>query len=315
MATDLPLTSTTSIAPINVCEHFAGNEKFLTKALALQENMVDASGSPVFDITLDLEDGAAVGDEKRRRAALLDILLSGAYPKMSCGLRVHPLSHPEFESDIDEAISRGGALLKYITVPKPRDLNEVATIVDRVKAKYGVSHPDRSPSLHILIETHGALAEVQQIAAIPEVEVLDFGIMDFISEHRGVIPSSAMQSPEQFTHPLVVRAKVEISAAAARFGKVASQNPTINVRDPELARQDAQTASRRFGCSRMWSVHPDQIPAILKGFQPSEEEVAFASRIIEKAAAASWGPIEVDGVLFDRASYRYYAGIVRRAGS
>jgi citrate lyase subunit beta/citryl-CoA lyase len=42
---------------------------------------------------------------------------------------------------------------------------------------------------------------------------LSFGQMDFTSSHRGAIPAKAMQSPGQFDHPLLRRAKVEISAA------------------------------------------------------------------------------------------------------
>lgn len=41
-----------------VCEHFAGNEKLIRKALQLQEQL-----GPVFDITCDCEDGAQAGNE------------------------------------------------------------------------------------------------------------------------------------------------------------------------------------------------------------------------------------------------------------
>ena len=39
---------------IPVCEHFAGSEKLITKALSLQETL-----GPIFNITCDCEDGAA----------------------------------------------------------------------------------------------------------------------------------------------------------------------------------------------------------------------------------------------------------------
>jgi citrate lyase subunit beta/citryl-CoA lyase len=40
------------------CEHFAGNEKMIGKALQLQQEK-----GPVFDITQDCEDGAPQGQE------------------------------------------------------------------------------------------------------------------------------------------------------------------------------------------------------------------------------------------------------------
>jgi len=39
--------------------------------------------------------------------------------------------------------------------------------------------------LHALVETHGALAEVQALAAHPRIQSLSFGLMDFVSAHRG----------------------------------------------------------------------------------------------------------------------------------
>ncbi|HWT35319.1 MAG TPA: CoA ester lyase, partial [Paraburkholderia sp.] len=41
------------------CEHFAGSEKLIAKALVRQ-----ADEGPVFDITCDCEDGAAAGQER-----------------------------------------------------------------------------------------------------------------------------------------------------------------------------------------------------------------------------------------------------------
>lgn len=38
------------------CDHYAGSEKLMRKSLALQAEL-----GPVFDLTLDCEDGAAVG--------------------------------------------------------------------------------------------------------------------------------------------------------------------------------------------------------------------------------------------------------------
>jgi len=54
----------------------------------------------------------------------------------------------------------------------------------------------------------------ERIAALPGVVSLDFGTLDFVSAHHGAIPMSAMESPGQFDHPLVRRAKCETAAAA-----------------------------------------------------------------------------------------------------
>jgi citrate lyase subunit beta/citryl-CoA lyase len=137
--------------------------------------------------------------------------------------------------------------------------------------------------------------------------------MDFVSAHYGAIPGEAMRSPGQFTHPLVVRAKLEVSAAAHAHGKVASHNVTTEIRDGSVVAGDAARAMSEFGYTRMWSIHPDQIRPIIDAFAPRASEVEEATAILTQAQAAQWGPIQHNGKLHDRASYRYYWTILRRA--
>jgi len=167
--------------------------------------------------------------------------------------------------------------------------------------------------VHVLIETHGALRDAHDIAALPQVECLSFGIMDFVSAHYGAIPASAMRTPGQFTHPLVVRAKLEMVAACHAHGKVASHNVTTDIKDSATVANDAQRAGAEFGFTRMWSIHPDQIKPILKAFTPRLSEVNEATNILTEAMAAGWGPIAQHGRLHDRASYRYYWSVLQRA--
>ena len=137
--------------------------------------------------------------------------------------------------------------------------------------------------------------------------------MDFVSAHYGAIPGSAMRTPGQFTHPLVVRAKLEMVAACHAYGKVASHNVTTEIKDTSVVANDAQRAGAEFGFTRMWSIHPDQIKPIIKAFTPRVSELHEASSILVEAANAQWGPIAQNGRLHDRASYRYYWTVLQRA--
>jgi citrate lyase subunit beta/citryl-CoA lyase len=165
----------------------------------------------------------------------------------------------------------------------------------------------------VLIETHGALREAWAIATHPQVESIDFGLMDFVSAHHGAIPADAMKSPGQFQHPLVVRAKCEIVAAALAAGVVPAHNVTTELHDPAVVGSDARRARREFGFLRMWSIHPDQIRPIVAAMQPEFGEVRQAADILLAAQTAAWGPIRHQGRLHDRASYRYYWELLQRA--
>jgi len=293
---------------IPVCDHYAGSEKLMHKSIALQQEL-----GPVFDITLDCEDGASAGNEEAH-AKLVAALIAGDDNRFNrIGARIHDVTHPCFEKDV--AIICNKATLKrlaYLAVPKVDSLADVTRAIDVINL-HAKKNGHKNLPVHVLIETHGALADVHAIAALPQVECLSFGIMDFVSAHFGAIPGGAMRSPGQFTHPLVTRAKLEISAACHAHGKVPSHNVTTEIKDTAIVANDANRAAQEFGYTRMWSIHPDQIKPILKALAPRSSEVSEAANILAGAQAAQWGPIQYNGRLHDRASYRYYWTILQRA--
>jgi len=134
-----------------------------------------------------------------------------------------------------------------------------------------------------------------------------------VSAHHGAIPDAAMRSPGQFDHPLVRRAKLEIAAACHAHGKTPSHNVTTEVRDMAVVAGDARRARDEFAFTRMWSIHPAQIRPIVDAFAPRTDEVALAAEILLAAQAADWGPTRHGDTLHDRASYRYYWSVLRRA--
>jgi citrate lyase subunit beta/citryl-CoA lyase len=291
---------------IPVCDHYAGSEKLIRKSIALQQEL-----GPVFDITLDCEDGASAGNEEAHARLVASILGSEDNRFNRLGARVHDVTSDWFEKDV-AIICEQAARLAYLVVPKVdsvADVEDALKIINRHAMKAG---RDNLP-VHVLIETHGALADVHAIAALPQVECLSFGIMDFVSAHYGAIPGSAMRSPGQFTHPLVVRAKLEIAAACHAYGKVPSHSVTTEIKDTAVVAGDAQRASSELGFTRMWSIHPNQIKPILKSLAPRVSEVHEAASILIEAQNVQWGPIQHNGRLHDRASYRYYWTILQRA--
>jgi citrate lyase subunit beta/citryl-CoA lyase len=122
-----------------------------------------------------------------------------------------------------------------------------------------------------------------------------------------------MESPGQFDHALLRRAKAEVAAAALAHGVVPAHGVTRALDDPAQAHADARRARDEFGFLRMWSIHPAQIEPIVEAMRPDFAEVADAAAILGAAQDASWGPIRWQGRLHDRASYRYYWELLQRA--
>lgn len=289
-------------------DHYAGSEKLITKALALQRTL-----GPVFDITCDCEDGAPAGQEADHAKLCARLINSPDNAFGRVGARIHDITHPHWRHDADILINEAGARLAFITLPKARAATDVRAQLDHLRAAEKSAGLTREIPVHVLIETHGALHDVWAIAALPGVASLDFGLMDFVSAHQGAIPATAMQSPGQFDHPLLHRAKCEIAAAALAHGRSPTHNVTTELQDTERVYQDARRAREQFGFLRMWSIHPNQIEPILRAMRPDFAEIDTATDILVAAQAAQWGPIRHQGTLHDRASFRYYWTLLLRA--
>ncbi|MCK6386387.1 MAG: aldolase/citrate lyase family protein, partial [Zoogloea sp.] len=218
-----------------------------------------------------------------------------------------------WEQDVDILVGLAGSRLAFLTIPKVRSAADAARQIECIRSAEERHGIEREIPVHVLIETHGALREAWEIAALDRVESLDFGLMDFVSGHHGAIPGSAMRSPGQFEHPLVTRAKCDIAAAALANGVVPSHNVTTELKDIAYIRRDAERARKEFGYLRMWSIHPNQIVPIIEAMRPDFTEVQEAADILIAAQDKHWGPIQHAGKLHDRASYRYYWELLKRA--
>ncbi|MBI5438255.1 MAG: CoA ester lyase [Nitrosomonadales bacterium] len=296
------------------CEHFAGSEKMLKKALQIQAEL-SVNERSIFDITADCEDGAPAGKEQEHAAMIAGMILSGENRFGRIGARIHDVGHPAWRDELEIIIGRAGQRVAYIVLPKPESAKDVLTQItalDELRNRHGIA---REIPVHVLIETPGALHEAWEIARLPHVEVLDFGLMDFVSAHHGAIPAAAMRSPGQFSHALAVRAKCAIAAAALGNGVVPSHNVTTEIRDATVVREDARRARQELGFLRMWSIHPNQILPIVEAMRPDFAEVDEATILLIAAQDAAWGPIQHEGKLHDRASYRYYWELLQRAQS
>ena len=293
---------------IPAAEHFAGTEDRITKAFQMQEHM-----GGVFDITMDCEDGAPTGAEKEHAEMVVRMQNSDLNKFNMAGVRIHDPSHELWRQDVDIIVGGAAERVRYITIPKSMSVAACAGAIDYIRdtaAKKGVK---REIPIHVLMETQAALHVVFELAALPNVEVLDFGLMDFVSDHHGAVPSGAMRSPGQFDHAVLHRAKAETVAAALLNGVVPAHNVTLELKDVDFIFNDARRAREEFGFLRQWSIYPAQIEPITRAMSPAAPEVAEAEAILLKAYDADWGPIQHEGNLHDRATYRYYWEQLQRA--
>ena len=292
----------------------------MRRSIALQAELTQEFGACVFDVTLDCEDGAPVGGE-RDHAELVVALVQDALGRSESvqdparariAVRVHPVDHPAFAEDVAIVVGGVGSVLCHLMVPKVESVQDV----DRAVAAIDAASSDtctRALPIHVLLESPAAVHRAFEIAAHSRVQSISFGLMDFVSAHGGAIAAEAMSGVGQFSHPLVVRAKLEISSACHAHGKVPAHCVVTEFRDRAIVERAARIACQEMAFTRMWSIHPDQIRPIVAAFAPSQSDIDQAAEIIDRAQSAGWAPIAYRGRLHDRASYRLYWHILERA--
>ena len=290
-----------------VCDHYSGVEVRMRKSLQLQAEMTQELGACVFDVTLDCEDGAPVGSETEH-AHLVKEIAVGAAQDARVAVRIHAVDHPSFFQDVEIIVQAAHGKLRHVMVPKVESVADVETAVKALNDVGASNLP-----LHVLLESPTAVHRAFDIAAHPRVQSLSFGLMDFVSAHGGGIPSSGMGVQGQFTHPLVLRAKLEIASACHAHGKVPSHCVVTEFSDLEAIKVAATTASRQLGFTRMWSIHPSQIRPVVEALAPSAHDIEQAAELMGAAQNADWAPVSFKGQLHDRASYRFFWQVLERA--
>jgi citrate lyase subunit beta / citryl-CoA lyase len=293
---------------IPACEHFAGSEKLIAKALELQERL-----GPVFDITCDCEDGAEAGKEKQHAEMIAGLLNSSANKHGMAGARIHDYTHPHWKKDVEILVGSAGKAISHVTIPKCTTAAQAAEMIEFIQGVAAKKKAGRAIPVHVLVETHGALHDAWEIAALAHVRVLDFGLMDFVSGHHGAIAAINMRSPGQFEHAVIVHAKAQVVSAALAHGVVPAHNVSLDLKNAYNVFRDAWRARTEFGFLRMWSIHPSQIQPIVDAMKPDLGEVADAAAILLAAQKKSWGPIQYEGELHDRATYRYFWELLQKA--
>ena len=112
------------------CEHFAGSEKLILKALQIQDEL-----GPIFDITCDCEDGAAAGQEREHAEMIVRVQQSEANKNKMAGVRIHDYTHAAWRQDVDIFVEGIGNIVAYITIPKSTSAAQVEEMITYIQNK------------------------------------------------------------------------------------------------------------------------------------------------------------------------------------
>jgi len=277
-----------------------------------------AAASDADVIFLDLEDAVAPAMKAQARAAAIDALNTIDWNTKTMAVRVNSLDTPWAHRDIIEVVA-ACPRLDLVLLPKAAsafDIQFVAQLLDGLEAESG---RDKTIGIEALVETALGMTNVEAIAASSDrLEALIFGVGDYSVTMQTLDRDFGTPNPGYLVnghqndqwHFAVAR----MANACRAHGLRPIDGPYANFSDAAGFRAAAERAAT-LGCEGKWAIHPSQIAAANAVFTPSDEQVAWANRVLAalaEANASGRGALQLDGTLIDMAHEKIANTILRR---
>jgi len=241
-------------------------------------------------VCVDLEDGVGPSSKEVARNAALGLFAERTSIRTEVSLRINAASTDLGRRDLDTLVSflgrddYAGTRPDALVLPKVSEPDEVRAIELILRSLTQDHFP-----LIIQIETARGVDAAMEIGAASEnVSALLFGAIDLAAEIGCAVEWDAL---------LYSRSKVVLAAAAA--GISAIDAPYMDVAALE-ALGDESRRSRRLGFVGKVAIHPRQVPVIQDSFSPTDEEVAWARKVVAAYESQKGGVFLLDGKLIER---------------
>ena len=157
----------------------------------------------------------------------------------------------------------------------------------------GAIHEATNLPLIALVETAVGVLDARELAAVPGVERLAFGAIDFS------LDIDAAEEPETLRY---ARSHLVLASRASGVaGPI--DGVTTDLSGPEPTAADARTA-RALGMTGKLCVHPKQVVPAAKAFAPTSDEIAWAQGVLKalaeaEAAGSATGALRYEGRMID----------------
>jgi citrate lyase subunit beta/citryl-CoA lyase len=243
----------------------SSNERALEKAKTIA---ADA-------IIFDLEDAVAPDAKEAARDNAVAAVQSGEYGGKTLTIRCNGLDTPWGAADLKAAAAAGPGAVVVPKVSGPDHLEQVVSITG-------------DTPVWAMVETPAALFAIRGIAQFPQVSVLVMGTNDLVKELRAaMVPGRAPLLPHLATALL----------GAREAGKAILDGVWNDVKDLDGFLAECRQGME-LGFDGKTLIHPSQVEGANETWAPTEDQVAYARKVIEafaEASSAGRGVVTVDG--------------------
>jgi citrate lyase subunit beta/citryl-CoA lyase len=247
-------------------------------------------------LILDLEDSVAPANKEAARTVTAQCVAAQGDARARCWVRVNALTTGLTEADLDAVIAARPA---GIFLPKCDGLADVATLADmlaRSEAKHGVA-PGATRIIGIVTETASAVLNLSSFRGThPRLAGVMWGAEDLAAD----LGAASNRDPDGcYAEPFRLARSLTLLAAKAA-GVEAIDTVFTDIRD--LAKLEAETvAAKRLGFESKAAIHPDQVPVINRVYTPTDDELAWARKVVAAFEAnPTAGVLRVEDKMLDR---------------
>jgi citrate lyase subunit beta / citryl-CoA lyase len=237
-------------------------------------------------VILDLEDGVAESDRPAAREALRSTPLDPARTVV----RVNAAGTEDHARDL-EAL----AATSYATVMLSK--TEAAAQVDALAPFQVIA----------LLETPRGAVFAAEIAAANGTVALMWGAEDLVATLGG----SSSRHPDGTYRDVARHVRSTALLAASAFDRIALDAVHLDIRDLDGLRAEADDGVA-VGFHGTVCIHPSQVAVVREAYRPSEDDVAWARRVLA-AAENERGVFAFEGRMVDSPVLKHARAMLRRA--
>lgn len=249
-------------------------------------------------VILDLEDAVAPGNKVRARDMVAAFLAARPRTERSVQLwvRVNPFDTGITADDLAAIVPGDPDGIMQPKIDGPDDVRALSEMLDTLEDAHGLT----AGAIRILpVATETPIAPFRlgdfAGAGLTRLAGLTWGAED-LSAAMGASTNLGPDGGWAFTYQMV-RSLTLMAAHAA--GVPAIETLYVDFRDDDGLRTSCR-AARAEGFSGRIAIHPAQVTGINAGFSPSEDEIAFARRVIAAfEGQPDVGTVGIDGKMYD----------------
>jgi len=244
-------------------------------------------------ITIDLEDSVAPDQKLAARWLVAEALKELDFGKSEITVRINSLSTPWGMKDLEAIIPT--KRVEVIYLPKAEsaeDIKQLDSVLEKLEKENDIP-VGQTKIIPILESAKGIWFAYDIATASDRVVALSFGGEDYTRDIGGE------RTPEGTE---LLWARSQLVAAAKAAGKQALDTVHSDVSDLEGLYKNA-VMMKKMGFDGKAAIHPNQIPVIHEAFNPTQEEIDYALRVmeaIEKAKASGSGVIALGRKMIDK---------------